>query len=189
MSLLISVLYKIPKFYEHKVLENIAITYVSIIFSSIQHTQVLWTWSHTEHHWSVHSQLHTSKCYGKYFHCSRQNDRREGKCRRCLLGDSIDSSPCRASYRAPGWFEERDEFILFFMSSRCNSSYSSYWKGAIYPILQIVLMHNSLRSKEINWFCPPNSSDDFCLFFCFYPSSMVVEGIKEINQVYHGKYH
>ena len=29
-------------------------------------------------------------------------DRREGKGRRCCLGDRIESIPCRASYFAPG---------------------------------------------------------------------------------------
>ena len=36
-----------------------------------------------------------------------------------------------------------NEFIPFFKSSQC--------------------------SKELNHFCPPSSSDDLCLLFCFYP--------------------
>ena len=31
----------------------------------------------------------------------------------------------------------------------------------------------SKRGKELSKFFPPNSSDDLCLFFCLYPSSMV----------------
>ena len=55
-----------------------------------------------------------------------------------------------------------------------NSSFSLNHPGAIYPILQIVLVQNSERGKEVNRkFCPPNSSNDLCLFFCLYPSSMV----------------
>ena len=53
---------------------------------------------------------------------------------------------------APGWFER---------------------KGWIHPILQIVLVQNIYHRKEMNKFCPPNSSDDLCLFFCIYPSSML----------------
>ena len=50
------------------------------------------------------------------------------------------------SYFAPGWFEERDEFILFFISPWCNSYYSTYRPGAIHPILLNVLMQNSQRA-------------------------------------------
>ena len=32
--------------------------------------------------------------------------------------------------------------------------------------------NNSKCSKELNQFCPPNSSNDLCLLFCLYPSSM-----------------
>ena len=55
--------------------------------------------------------------------------RRKGKCRRCCLGDRIDSIPCHASYFAPGLFEDRDEFILFSISYWYYSSYSSYSPG------------------------------------------------------------
>ena len=46
--------------------------------------------------------------------------------------------PCRASNFAPGWLEERDEFILFFKSNWCNWTYSSNRPGAFQSILQIV---------------------------------------------------
>ena len=73
----------------------------------------------------------------------KDNLRIEGKGRRCCMGDRIESIPCRAGYFAPGWFEEKDEFILFFKSSWCNSSYSSF---------RIVL--NSQFGKELNQFFP-----------------------------------
>ena len=59
-------------------------------------------------------------------------------------------------------FEESDEFILFFKSSCCNSSYSSNR-----PTVKTA-------SAERNWTnsAPPNSSDDLCLFVCIYPSSV-----------------
>ena len=50
--------------------------------------------------------------------------RRDGKGRCCCLEHRIDSIPCRASYFAPGWLEERDEFIQLFTSSWFNSSYT-----------------------------------------------------------------
>ena len=50
------------------------------------------------------------------------------------------------------------------------SSISSYHPGAINPFLLVILAHNSKRGKELNKFCPPNSSDD--LFFGINPSSM-----------------
>ena len=54
-----------------------------------------------------------------------------------------------------------------------NSSFSTNQPGAIHPILPFVLVQNWLRGKELNKFCPPNSSDDPCfLSSVFYPSSM-----------------
>ena len=48
-----------------------------------------------------------------------------------------------------------------FKSSCC---YSSYYSNR--PL------QNSQRGKELNNFCLPNKSNDLCLFFCLYPSSM-----------------
>ena len=42
-------------------------------------------------------------------------------------------------------------------------------KGWIHPFLQMVLLQSSYRGKELNKFCPPDSSDDVCLFFCITP--------------------
>ena len=52
-----------------------------------------------------------------------------------------------------------------------NSSFSSNHPGTIHTIRQIVLVQNSQCGKELNQFCPPNSSDVLCLFFCISPSS------------------
>ena len=54
-----------------------------------------------------------------------------------------------------------------------NCSFSLNHPDAIHPNLQIVLVQNSQRGKELNKCCPPHSSDDLCLCFCLYPSSMV----------------
>ena len=86
----------------------------------------------------------------------KDKDRREGK-GRCCLRDRIDSIPCCASYFAPGWFKDRGEFILFFISSRYNSSYSSYRPGAINPILHIVLVKVILFFKS-SWYNSSYSS-------------------------------
>ena len=40
------------------------------------------------------------------------------------------------------------QFFLFFISSWCNSSYSSYHPGAIPPILHIVLVKNSYSAEK-----------------------------------------
>ena len=45
-------------------------------------------------------------------------------------------------------------------------------KEWIPPILQIVLVQNSQRGKELKQLCPPNSSDDLCLLFCINRSSL-----------------
>ena len=59
-----------------------------------------------------------------------------------------------------GRFEEQDEFL------------SSYHSDAINPFLHIILVQNRQRGKEMNKFCPPNSSDDLCLLLCINPSSL-----------------
>ena len=82
-------------------------------------------------------------------------------CRFCL-GDRIASNPCRASYFAPRRLEEH--FILFFQSSLGTSAYSSNHPGA--KQLQ--------RSMNLKQSCTLSSSDDFCLLFCIYPSSIYV---------------
>ena len=43
---------------------------------------------------------------------------REGKGRHCCLEDRIYSIPCRASYFAPGWYEEKDELHQDDMKKR-----------------------------------------------------------------------
>ena len=53
------------------------------------------------------------------------------------------------------------------LKNRWNSSFSSYHPGA--KLWRDVW----LGDKELNGFCPSNSSDDLCLLFCPKPSSMV----------------
>ena len=40
--------------------------------------------------------------------------------------------------------------------------------GCIHPFLQIILASAAMNLNN----CPPNSSEDLCLLFCLYPSSM-----------------
>ena len=62
-----------------------------------------------------------------------------------------------------------------------DSSYSSYHSGPIHPMFHIILVQFVLYfisfwckiGKELSHFYSPNNSDDLCLLFCFYPSSMV----------------
>ena len=66
-----------------------------------------------------------------------------------------------------------------------NSSFSSYHPGAIHPFLQIILFFKSSncklwRGKELNNFFSPISSDDLCLFFCNYPSSLYLQLLESI---------
>ena len=58
------------------------------------------------------------------------------------------------------------------LKNRMNSSISSNHPGSIHPILQFVFVQNSWSGKELNKFCPPNSGEDLCIFFCIYISSM-----------------
>ena len=46
----------------------------------------------------------------RYLACiEEESDRRQGKGRRCWLGERIDSVPCRTRILAPGRFEEMVE--------------------------------------------------------------------------------
>ena len=88
--------------------------------------------------------------------------RRKIKGRRCCLGNIIYSIPCRGRCFALGWF-----WRIWWIHPFSNHL------GAIHPILQIVLVQNSYFGKEFIKFCPPNSSNNLCLFFCIYPSSIL----------------
>ena len=65
-----------------------------------------------------------------------------------------------------------------------SAKYSSY---SIHPFLQIILVQNSLSkmfSKEFESFPSPSSSDDLCLLFCIYPSSMNISlGLRPVAKV------
>ena len=58
------------------------------------------------------------------------------------------------------------------LTNRMNSFFYSNNPGAIHPILQFFLVQNCLCGKELNKFCPLNTSGDICLFFCIYPPSI-----------------
>ena len=107
------------------------------------------------------------KCFLSIFLCGWVHRRRvyiyrrEGKGRRCCLGDKIYSIPSRASCFSSGFYEEKDELYQDDMKKSINSNRPC----AVVP--------NSWRGKEFNKLCPPNSSDDLCHFFCMNPSSMI----------------
>ena len=44
------------------------------------------------------------------------------------------------------------------LKNTMNSSVSSYHPGAKHPFLYTILVQNSLRGKDLNKFCPPDSS-------------------------------
>ena len=108
----------------------------------------------------------------------------EGCIQHSCLGDRISSILCTRTI---------GRIILFFQSSWCEPFYSSHRLGANHHIIPIVLVQiilffqsswckssyssnrpavqNSYCDKELKQFCPPSSSDDFCLLFCINPSS------------------
>ena len=87
----------------------------------------------------------------------------------CCLGDRINSNPCCAMATV--------SCTRTILKNMMNSSFSSNQPGAIHTILHIV--QNSQRGKELNKFCPPNSSDDLGPFFCICPSSMIL--VKQLH--------
>ena len=95
----------------------------------------------------------TSKPYA--YAQKKDKYRRKGKGRRFCVGGRIYLIPSCDD------FENRMNSSFYFKSSWCNSSYNSNR-----------LVQNSQRGQELNQFCPPNRSDDICLFFGIYPSFM-----------------
>ena len=98
----------------------------------------------------------------------KRTDRREGKGRRCWLGDGIDSIKCHNS---------QDD-----LKKGMSSSYSSYYPSAIHPILKIIMVQNSY-SETRNWI---NSSPQiaattfafssvFILLLCIVPTCSTVK--------------
>ena len=55
-----------------------------------------------------------------------------------------------------------------------NCTRTIWKKHWIHSILHILVVQNSLHGKEFNKFCPSNSRDDLCLFFCIFPSSLAL---------------
>ena len=74
--------------------------------------------------------------------------KRQGKGRRCCLGDIIYSILFRASYFPPGWFEE-------------------WW---IPPFLHFILVQNSKRGKGLNKLGPLNMQKQHPLHCLLYKS-------------------
>ena len=68
------------------------------------------------------------------------------------------------------------------LKNRMNSYFSSFHPDAIYPFLYIIRVQLILffisswckiaSAERNNQFCPSNSSEELCLLFCLYPSSM-----------------
>ena len=63
--------------------------------------------------------------------------------------------------------------------TRCTSIYSMHPFRQVAFILfilvfKIIPVENSQRDNELNQFRPPNSSNDLCLLFCRYPSSIEI---------------
>ena len=64
---------------------------------------------------------------------------------------------------------DNDELHQDDLKKRTNSSYSS--KSAKCKIVSAARNRNTVT-------CPPNISDDLCLFFCIHPSSMnILQGL------------
>ena len=82
----------------------------------------------------------------------KDKDRSKGKGRHFCLGGRRYSNPCHANC-----------FALDDLTNRMNCTRIIY----LGKILQLV------RGKELNKFCPPNSSEDLCLFFCLNDIQMV----------------
>ena len=104
--------------------------------------------------------------------------RRQGKGRRCWLGDSIYAIPCLASYFAlyRTTFEEQDAFIFVFKSSCCNSSYSSNRSSAKIAsaernfnnfVPQAAATTLALSSVFIHLLCPPHTAHALFVVFSF----------------------
>ena len=109
--------------------------------------------------------VHNIYCLMSICHRRRiKTEENECKGRHYCLGHKMDSIHCCASYFAPGWFEKKGSSCPILYIVLCNLSYPSNRPGAKYV---------ASSAKKFNWFCPTSSSDDLCLLFCLYPSSMI----------------
>ena len=82
----------------------------------------------------------------------KDTDRSKGKGRCFCMGGRIFQFLAAPAILSQDDFGEKDDFIIFFKSSQCNSYFSSNR-----PV------QNRQRSKELNKFCPPNRRNDFIL--------------------------
>ena len=73
-----------------------------------------------------------------------------------------------------GWYEEKDELHQDDLRKRMKCTRMVWRKWWIHTIIQMVLVQNSLRGKELMKFCPPKSGHDLCLRFCTNPSSIIL---------------
>ena len=79
--------------------------------------------------------------------------RREGKGRRCCLGDRVYSIP----FHATGYyFAPPDD-----LKNRMNSSFSSYHPGVIYPFLHIILVHIASAARNLINSVPQTAATTF----------------------------
>ena len=104
----------------------------------------------------------------------KDSDRREDKGRHYCLGDRTDFIPRRASYYAKVWFEERVEFILFFISSWCNSSFGPFPHIVqVQFILFFKLSWCKTASAARNWInpVPQATATTLPLLLCLSPFS------------------
>ena len=115
---------------------------------------------HQNHAPITHYLIQAGGQRGLTYHLQEKDkDRREGKGRRCWLEDK--------GYFTPGWFEGKDEFVLFFLWSLCNSSYSSYGPGANHPVLQIALVQIDSAARNLINSVPQAAVTTFAFSFVF----------------------
>ena len=116
----------------------------------------------------------TPRCAPK----KNNKDRREGKRSSLLVKDvlylNIEFSR-KDDFNKSFW--ENLHFGRVVVWYGVNRMIIHFSKASIPPssryFSKIILVENSKCGKEFNKFRPPNSSDDLCLLFCLYPSSLV----------------
>ena len=84
---------------------------------------------------------------------------------------AVETRPAQTAISSQ-WFPYSSAIHQDDLKNRMSCTRTIWRIGFLHSSLQIILVKNSQRGKELNTFCPPNRSNDLCLCFCLYPSSM-----------------
>ena len=100
-------------------------------------------------------------------------------CSYCTVNKTDIFNIYKTMHRRRIKIEENAKVVAQFHAALAIFQWTIWIKGWIAPgrlerkeWINPILQNRSAVGKELNKFFPPNRSDNLCLFFCIYPSSM-----------------